>query len=117
MAAARLTELMSDRPTSIVMAGEHYRYVTDRYILNGIGGLRLGEATVAGVDTLLKAISTHSGASAAKSTKSVLSSMLGMAVRRGAISVNPVRDVERVVRQRKPVRSLTVQEAMRWSYR
>ena len=89
---------------------EHYRYVTDRYVIPGIGGLRLREVTVGAVDRLLKAIAQHSGAGAAKSTRSVMSSLLGMAVRHGAIATNPVREVARVAKARKPVRALTASE-------
>ena len=93
---------------------EHYRYVTDRYVLPGIGGLRLREVTAGSVDRLLKAVLERNGAGAAKSTRSVVSSLLGVAVRHGALPSNPVRDVARVARPRKVVRALTPRRASSW---
>lgn len=89
---------------------EHYRYVADRYVTPGVGGLRLREVNVGAVDRLLKAVSEHNGSGAAKSTRSGMSSLLGVAVRHGALPTNPVRDVARLVKPRKVVRALTSAE-------
>jgi integrase len=90
---------------------EHYRYVTDRYVLPGMGGLRLREVTAGSVDRLLKSVLERNGAGAAKSTRSVVSSLLGVAVRHGALPNNPVRDVARLGKPRKIVRALTPVES------
>ena len=116
-AETRVRELVTIWLTDVDSGGltdrtkEHYRYVADRYVMPGMGGLRLREVTVGSVDRLLKAISQHHGAGAAKSTRSVVSNLLGVAVRHGAMPSNPVRDVGRVAKPRKAVRALTPAES------
>jgi integrase len=91
---------------------EQYKYTTDRYIIPAIGDLRVREVSVSAADHLLKAVTQQNGPGAAKTTKSVLSNLLGLAVRRGALDANPIRDVGRISRQRKLVRSLTTEESV-----
>ena len=89
-----------------------YRYVVQRYIEDGLGALQLRELSVPRIDKFLKAIITANGPGAAKSSKSVLSSMLGMAVRHGALEANPVREVAKIAQPRKKApRALTVIES------
>ena len=57
-----------------------YRFVADAYVLPGVGELRLREVTVSAVDRLLASVHGRHEAGAAKSTRSVLSSILGLAV-------------------------------------
>ncbi|WP_369252606.1 tyrosine-type recombinase/integrase [Geodermatophilus amargosae] len=61
-------------------------------MLPGLGELRLREVTVPAIDRLLTTVGGTHGAGAAKSTRGVLSGILGQAVRRGALPSNPVRD-------------------------
>lgn len=93
-----------------------YRHYLDRHILPGIGALRLSEATVPQVDEFITAVRTRSGVAAAKACRSALSSMLGLAARRGGIPTNPVRDIGRLPGLRRSVkaRSLTLAECRRW---
>ena len=93
-----------------------YRHYLDRHILPGIGALRLSEATVPRVDEFITAVRNRSGTAAAKACRSALSSMLGLAARRGAIPSNPVRDIGRLPGLRRSVkaRSLTLAECRRW---
>jgi integrase len=89
-----------------------YRYVVERYIEDGLGALQLRELTVPRVDRFLKALIAANGPGAAKSCKSVLSSMLGMGVRHGALAANPVREVAKIPQPRKKApRALTPDEA------
>jgi integrase len=91
---------------------EHYRYTVERYIEKGLGDLQLRELTVPRVERFLKAIAAANGAGSAKSSKSVLSSVAGMAVRHGALATNPVREASKISRPRKaPPRALTKDES------
>jgi integrase len=92
---------------------ELYRYVVDGYIEGGLGSLQLRELTVPRVDKFLKAIVATHGPGGAKSCKSVLSGILGMAVRHGALPANPVREVAKIAQPRKAApRALTPAEAV-----
>ncbi|MBD1541045.1 site-specific integrase [Arthrobacter sp. IA7] len=88
-----------------------YREVLDSYVSPGVGGLAIREATVSRLDRFLKATRTKHGNGSAKLAKTVLSAMLGLAARHGAIASNPLRDVAKVPVNRKEVRALTVEEA------
>lgn len=65
-------------------------------MLPALGEVRLAEATTPLVDEVVAAIKTSVSAAPAKSCRSVISGVLGLAVRYGAITHNPVRDVERI---------------------
>jgi integrase len=69
-----------------------YRFAVQSYVLPGLGELLLREGTVSAVDRLLTAIHADHGPAAATSTRSVLSGILGLAVRHGLLPTNPVRD-------------------------
>ena len=64
----------------------------------GVGELTIREATPERLDRFLRGIATSRGNGAAKTTKSVLSGMMSLAVRNGAARSNPVRDVGRIAR-------------------
>ena len=90
-----------------------YRFAAQSYVLPGLGELLLREITVPTVDRLLTTVTADHGPGAAKSTRSVLSGILGDAVRRGALTTNPVRDAlpRRAARRSTPgPRALTVPE-------
>lgn len=88
-----------------------YREVLDSYVCPGVGGLTLREATVSRLDRFLKATRVKHGNGSAKLAKTLLSAMLGLAARHGAIGANPLRDVAKVPVSRKEVRALTLEEA------
>lgn len=88
-----------------------YREVKDSYVCPGVGGLTIREATVSRLDRFLKATTAKHGNATAKLAKTVLSAMLGLAARHGAIGANPLRDVAKVPTSRKEVRALTIEEA------
>jgi hypothetical protein len=72
-------------------------------ILPALGNLRLREASVGRLDKVLRAIAKDHP-SAAKGAKVVLGQLFALAVRRGAIPTNPVRDTGRLRKpRRKPV--------------
>jgi len=89
-----------------------YRFTAESYVLPGLGELRLREVTVPTIDRLLATVNSDHGAAAAKSTRSVLSGILGLAVRHGLLPANPVRDAasRRGPRTSRRPRALTVEE-------
>lgn len=89
-----------------------YRETLDLHILPSVGSLRIRECTVSALDRFLKALRASSGDGAAKVAKSVLSGVLALAVRHGALDSNPLRDVAPVPTKRSTVRALTVNEVV-----
>ncbi|WP_329251834.1 hypothetical protein OG417_07850 [Actinoallomurus sp. NBC_01490] len=80
-------------------------------IVKALGGLLLREVDVPRADAFIKSVRKNHGPSAAKSAKSVLSLLLGMAVRHGALSANPMRDVAKIsTGRRSRPRALTPEE-------
>jgi integrase len=94
-----------------VATKELYADMVERHIDPGLGALRLREITVPIADRYIKLTAQRSGPGTAKTARSVLSGMLGLAVRHGALTTNPIRDVTRITRPRKPVRALTAEES------
>lgn len=91
---------------------ELYERDLNQKVLPAMGALSCREATVPAADRFLKAVRDNSGPGKAKSCKTVLSLLLGLAVRHGAIPANPVRDtgkIKRGTRKERP-RALTVDE-------
>lgn len=66
------------------------------HVLSAMGEIRLGEATTPLVDKVIAAIRADVSAATAKSCRSVISGVMGLAVRYGAVLSNPVREVERI---------------------
>ncbi|HEY0640939.1 MAG TPA: tyrosine-type recombinase/integrase [Pseudonocardiaceae bacterium] len=92
-----------------------YRSNLDRHVLPGLGGLRLRELTVPVVDRFLGTVRRNAGTASAKTTRSVLSGVLGLVVRHGALTANPVRETERIERGRaKGPRALTPGDRAEW---
>lgn len=119
---AEVAELWFARVQSKVTDGElaensaeTYRRQLDNHILVALGRYRLYEVDTPAVDDFLAAVKDNTGSATAKSCRSVLSGMLGYAVRRGAIDTNPVREAEPLKRSagRKP-RALTADERDQW---
>ena len=82
-----------------------YRFVTDSYVLPALGELRLREVTVPALDRLLASVHGAHSPAAARSTRSVLSGILALAVRHGLLVTNPVRETPgppRAARLRPP---------------
>jgi len=90
---------------------ETYRRQLRNHVLPAMGEVRLGEATTPLVDKVIAAIKDRVSAATAKSCRSVISGVMGLAVRYGAISANPVREVERIeAKPKREPRALSVQE-------
>jgi integrase len=92
-----------------------YRHVLDKHVLPELGGLRLSEVTTARLDRFLQDKREAAGYSTAKLCRSVVSGVCGVAVRRDALRVNPVRDVSNLERRFvKQARALTTAEVAEW---
>jgi integrase len=93
-----------------------YRLYLDNHILPTLGALPIEDATVARVDEFITAVQAQHGTAAARTGRSTLSGLLGLAARRGEIAANPVHAIGRIpaVDQRVKARSLTVEECARW---
>jgi integrase len=92
-----------------------YRLTLDTHVLPALGELRLREITVPRLDVAVQAIQASKGTASAKLARTVISGTLGVAVRHGAIPVNPTRDIARIVgRPKKAPRALTGPERRDW---
>ena len=98
----------SDRAVSTVETWE--RVVRNR-VIPGLGELRLYELTIPVLDAAIDTVRQSTGFGAAQTYKSVLSGIFSYAVRKGALSVNPVASTKRLAgHERTKVRALTVAE-------
>jgi integrase len=109
----RLSELWLDE---IITEERITPQTVDRYerslrtaIRPAAGNLRLREASVSRLDRLLKAIAAKHP-SKARGAKTVLRQMFAMAVRHGALTTNPVREVGGLRRNRRSVKALSVDD-------
>jgi len=90
-----------------------YRRQLRNHVLPAMGQVRLGEATTPLVDKVISSIKARVSASTAKSCRSVISGVMGQAVRYGALAANPVREVERIeARPKRQPRALTMAERL-----
>lgn len=86
------------------------RSVTTK-IIPGVGQLRVSEATVPVLDRAVSVVREQYGNGAARTYRQGLSGVLGVAVRHGAISSNPVRELTRAAGEKRAVtRALTADE-------
>ncbi|HEY5178913.1 MAG TPA: site-specific integrase [Dermatophilaceae bacterium] len=90
-----------------------YSTIVHQFVNPGVGQLRLRELSVPAVDRLLRVIVEKHGATTAKGARSVMSGMVGMAMRHGAMTTNPTRDVAAISVPKKTVRALTPVETER----
>jgi integrase len=92
-----------------------YRLVMDTHVLPGLGELRLREITVPRLDVFMQALRTRRGPATAKLARTVISGVLGLAVRHGAIATNPVRDIARIIaNHRRQAPALNPDERKAW---
>jgi integrase len=89
---------------------QSYRQTFERIVEPGLGGLMVREATVAIVERFLFKLAERTPGNI-KAARAVLSGMFNMAVRHGAISTNPMREVTSPKAQQKQVRALSVEDA------
>ncbi len=80
-----------------------------KLILPALGKLRIREASVGRLDKFLREVAKDRPA-AAKNAKVALGLMFALAVRRGALTTNPVRETGRLRKPRRTVRALTSED-------
>jgi integrase len=95
--------------------GQLYRLTLTTHVLPAVGELRLRECTTPRLDRVVQTLQLHKGTATAKLARTVLSGVMGLAVRHGAIPTNPVRDIGRIAGQpKKQPRALTSEERQTW---
>ena len=118
---ARVAELWFEEFERAVGAGRRspgtldtYRVIYRVHVAPELGELLVREVTTPAVDRALSAIKAKS-ASRARTSKVVISGIMGVAARHGASTVNPVREVARIdgAPKRRP-RALTAGERSQW---
>lgn len=91
-----------------------YRSIYNRHVRPALADLRVWEITTPVVDRALGVIKQRSS-SRARTAKIVISGVMKLAARHGAIAYNPVREVARIDSEpRRPPRSLTAAERTAW---
>ncbi|GAB1644327.1 tyrosine-type recombinase/integrase [Krasilnikovia sp. MM14-A1259] len=88
---------------------DRYESVVRTAVVPAVGRLRIREASVGRLDRFLREVAKDYPA-AAKVAKVVLGQMFALAVRRGALTTNPVRDTGRLRTPRRKVRALTIEQ-------
>lgn len=84
-------------------------------VLPVLGNLRLGEVDVPAVDRLISSVRKHVGPSSARLCKTVISNVLSLAARLGAIKTNPTREIDRIEgKPKKEPRALNSEERRSW---
>ena len=101
---------LSEQDRSITTL-QQYRYRLDRQILPVLGSLRVRELTPGIIDRHLRLMAARHGPAAAKTCRSILSGLCGLATRHGALASNPVRDAARIPQPKRQSRALTLAEA------
>ncbi|WP_416394185.1 MULTISPECIES: tyrosine-type recombinase/integrase [unclassified Curtobacterium] len=92
---------------------QQYKLSLETNVLPALGGVRLREATVPVIDRVVETLSVRRGPGAAKTARVVLSAMFALAVRRGAVATNPVREAQAVRMERKEVKVVPLAEVRR----
>lgn len=90
---------------------QRYREVTEKWVLPGVGGLTVREATTPRMEAYLKQVTAASGPGTAKLCKTILTGMLALATVHGAVGANAMRETTPIASQAPDVRALTVEEA------
>lgn len=107
---ARMEEMVADGRRSPGTV-ETYRRQLKNHVLPALGEVRLAEITPPMVDRVIGTFKREISPASARSCRSVISGVLGLAVRHGAIPANPVREIERIEsRPRKEPRAMTPEE-------
>ena len=79
-----------------------YEVAVRAHVKPDIGQLTIREATPERLGRFLTTVNKEHGHGAAKNCRSVLSGMMALAVRNGALNHNPVADVEKIEKPHKP---------------
>ena len=107
----RLADLGQRSPGTV----ETYERQLVAHVLPALGGLRLQEVSTPLVDRYVTDMHELVGPATGRTCRSIVSGVMGLAVRHGAVIANPTRELERLSSQpkRRP-RSLSDSERARW---
>lgn len=89
---------------------ETYEQRLKTLVFPAVGELRVRELTVPRLSALCRTVQRTHSVSTARTVRTVLSGVCGLAVRHGALLANPVRDVPRLEGRKIPSRALTLVE-------
>jgi hypothetical protein len=111
-------EIWEEKFAELVAGGQRspssldtYRRSIRNHVLPALGEVRIGEATTPRIDSVISEIKKRAGAPTARTCRSIISVVMGLAVRYGATTVNPVREVDRIEHNTKNLpRALTAEE-------
>lgn len=109
MATAWLAEI--DRRDLSPSTKRRYHDLVDQYVMRALGELRVRELDVAAADRFLVTLTDNSGAPTAKGARTVLGGMVGLALRRRAMTTNPIPDTQPISVSHTPARALTSAES------
>ncbi|MET7281791.1 hypothetical protein ABZS29_26390 [Kribbella sp. NPDC005582] len=85
--------------------------MTRLHIRPAVAELRIGEATTQRLDKVITKITENAGPSTAKTARAIISGAMSLAVRYGAIAVNPTREIEAIeAAPKNPPKALTAEE-------
>lgn len=104
-----LSEIAADDGLSLTTRAR-YKTVAETIVVPGLGGLRLYEVHVPAVDRFVGAVRTNHGVATAKTARTVLSLMVGLAMRHGAMTSNPTREIRIKTGRSVRARALTPDE-------
>jgi integrase len=94
---------------------DNYRSMLKNHVLPAFGELRLSEVNVPRLDKFFPAVQAKSSAAHARTARAVVNGVLRYAVRHGAMTSNPTREIERIEGgTRKKARALTPAERRDW---
>lgn len=79
-----------------VTTGDLYARQLRTYVLLALGELRVREVTVSRVDAFLREVRQRNGVPTARTCRSMVSGVLGLAVRHDAVSTNAARETSRI---------------------
>ena len=104
-----LREVAADDGLSLTTRAR-YKTIAETIVEPGLGRLRLYEVHVPAVDRFIGSVRVNHGAATAKTARTVLSLMIGMAMRHGAMTTNPTREIRIKTGRPTRVRALTTDE-------
>lgn len=94
---------------------DNYRSMLKNHVLPAFAELRMSEVTVPRLDRFFVELKARTSPAHAVTARAVVGGILGYAARHGAITGNPVRDIEPIEgRTRKKSRALTMAECREW---
>ena len=107
---SKLMEEWINRHDASEVSISTYRSCIERHITPNIGAIRLNELTTQHLQGFLESLSPGT----AKTARASLGSAMGMAVRWGVMTRNPVRDTKLVRARKVPVKTLTEEQIIEY---